>query len=252
SADDLAVLFHHHAAGDQIDLARRDRVVTEHEQAAGGVISDCVLNSDLPVLDARIDDLEARHHTFCGGQHIGVGHARAGQILFQDEGDFSFGAGLHQLFTDRHGFAAVVNHGVGQITEVRLVHIDHVLHCLAGDSDLLADHPLTIIQPVLLHALGYMVGVFYAVVEATAVVGADCFTLEHGLVKLVAELVDLGLIHGQCAPEALSASLRKSSTSRAKRPACSIWVQWPQWPNTCNWALGISSASCSDACSGIT
>ena len=37
---------------------------------AGGVVRHGVLDADLPVADARIDDLEAGHHTLCGAQHI--------------------------------------------------------------------------------------------------------------------------------------------------------------------------------------
>src|SRR3990167_1846554 len=51
-AEQLAVLLHQHAAGDQIDLAWRHRRIAEHEQAAGGVVCHGVLNLDFPVADA--------------------------------------------------------------------------------------------------------------------------------------------------------------------------------------------------------
>jgi hypothetical protein len=37
-----------------------------------------------------------------------------------------------------------VFHRVGQEAKVRLEHAEHVLHRLAGDADLLADHPLAV------------------------------------------------------------------------------------------------------------
>src|SRR5690554_6565846 len=51
-ADDGTVLFHHHAASHQVNIPRGNRVVTQHKQTAGSVISDGVLNGDLPVLNA--------------------------------------------------------------------------------------------------------------------------------------------------------------------------------------------------------
>ncbi len=249
----MAVLFHHHAAGDQVDLARRYRLVAEHEQAAGGVVRHGVLDLDFPVADARIDDLETGHHALGGGQYVGVGHAGADQVLLEDEGDLALGFGLHQSLADRHRFAAVEHHGVGQVTEVRLVHAQHVLHRLAGHADLLADDLLAGRQASFEHAQRDVVGVVDADVEATLGQRADRLAVEHGLVQLVAERVDHYLVHVGLSQEwRASASARKSSTRRAKRAACSICVQWPHWPNTCNCARTIHSASVSEAARGIT
>lgn len=38
-------------------------------------------------------------------------------------------------------------------------------------------------------------------------------------------------------------SWRKSITRRAKRSACSIWIQWPQRPKTWSCASGMASKS---------
>ncbi len=46
--------------------------------------------------DARIDDLEAGHDAFGGGEHIGRGHARALQVFLEQEGDLALGLGLDE------------------------------------------------------------------------------------------------------------------------------------------------------------
>src|SRR3990167_7099937 len=230
-AEQLAVLLHQHAAGDQVDLAWRHRRIAEHEQAAGGLVRYCVLYLDFSVADVYIDDLETWHHALGGGQHVGVGHAGADQVLLEDEGDLALGLGLHQPLADRHGLAAVEHHGIGQEAEVRLIHAQHVLHRLAGDADLLADDLLAGGQPAFEHAQGDVVGVVDADGETALGQRRDRLAVEHRLVQLVAELVDQYLVHKlSLSQERGAASARKSSTRRAKRPACSIWVQWPQWP----------------------
>jgi hypothetical protein len=56
--------------GGQVQLSRVDALCPEGEDAAGGVVGHGVLDADLPVVDARIDDLEAGRHPFGGGQHV--------------------------------------------------------------------------------------------------------------------------------------------------------------------------------------
>src|SRR5690554_2501628 len=194
-ADDGTVLLHHHAAGHQVDIPGRNRIVTQHKQAAGGVVRDGVLNRDLPVLDAGIDNLETGHHTLGGRQYVGVGHARAGQILFQDEGNFAFGTGGNQAVADGHRFTAVEHHVVGQVTEIRLVNVQHVHHRLAGNANLLADYPGTGLLPALKHAQGDVIGILDADVFTTAGQRGNRFPLDHGFVEFVAELLDFLLVH---------------------------------------------------------
>src|SRR5690554_7209416 len=193
--DDGTVLLHHHAAGHQVDIPGRHCVIAQYKQATGGVVRDGILNGDLPVLDAGIDNLETGHHAFGRCQHICVGNTRAVQILFQDEGNFAFGTGGNQAVADGHRFTAVEHHVVGQVTEIRLVNVQHVHHRFAGNADLLADDPGTGLLPALKHAQGDVVGILDADVFATAGQRGDCFPLDHGFIEFVAELLDFLLDH---------------------------------------------------------
>ena len=75
-----------------------------------------------------------------------------------------------------------------------LVDAEHGLHGLAGQADLLADDPLAGGQAALEHAQGDLVGVVDGQVE-TAGQRRHGFAALHGLVELVAELVDQFLVH---------------------------------------------------------
>ncbi|MCY1184578.1 hypothetical protein D9M73_252850 [compost metagenome] len=65
------------------------------------------------------------------------------QVFAQDKGDLAFGPGLNQVAGGKADVAAVGDlHAFGEETEVRLVHVEHLLHGAAGNADLLADHAL--------------------------------------------------------------------------------------------------------------
>src|SRR5690606_39930904 len=53
----------------------------------------------------------------------------------EDEGDLALGSGLDQLLADGHLGAVVEAHDVRQVAEIRLVHVEHVLHRLGGHAD---------------------------------------------------------------------------------------------------------------------
>ncbi|MNN35723.1 hypothetical protein D3C81_1495820 [compost metagenome] len=119
-------------------------------------------------MDARVDDLEARHHPGAGGQHVLGGDAGADQVLGEDEGDLALGARLDQAVHGEADVGAVGDlHAVGEEAEVRLVDVEHVLHGLAGDADLLADHPLALLLALLEEAQGDAVGVVQGDVRVT-------------------------------------------------------------------------------------
>eukprot|EP01136_Pigoraptor_vietnamica_P030071 Opistho-1_new@88804 len=246
--DDLAVLLEHHAAGREVDAARIDRAVAEHEHAARGVVGHGVGDPDLPVADARVDDLEAGHHAFGGGQHVGIADARAHQVALEDEGDLALGLGLDQRgAVDR--FALADDHAVEQVAEVGLEHAEHVHHGARGHADLLADDALAGLEAARDHALLHAVGIGHGDALVAAGERIDDAARAQRLVELVAELLDQCGVHGlslRWDGRNQSASARKSPTSRAKRAACSIWVQWPQRPNTCSWLSAIHWDSVSE------
>src|SRR3546814_18788610 len=85
------------------------------------VVGYSVLNLDLPVVDARVDDLETRQHVIGGVEHLIFGHARTFQVLLQHERDLAFGTWLDQAAAGNADHVAVFHaHAIGQKTEVRL------------------------------------------------------------------------------------------------------------------------------------
>ena len=168
----------------------------QHKHAAGGVVGHGVLDLDLPVADARIDDLEARHHALGGGQHVGVADAGAHQVFFKGERDFTFGFGLNQG-ADVDRLAFVVDHAVEQITKVRLVHAQHVHHRSGGDANFFADDTLARLQPTRQHALLNVVRVLNGDVGVAAGQRLDHRAGGHGVVQLVAQGFDQFGIHSE-------------------------------------------------------
>src|SRR3546814_8613642 len=75
---------------------RLDACIATDEHPARRVVGDSVLNLDLPVVDARVDDLETRQHVIGGVEHLIFGHARTFQVLLQHERDLAFGTWLDQ------------------------------------------------------------------------------------------------------------------------------------------------------------
>ena len=58
--DFLAAHLHHHAAETQFQAVELLRRSAEHIEAGGGVVGNRVEDADLPVRDARVDDLDRR------------------------------------------------------------------------------------------------------------------------------------------------------------------------------------------------
>ena len=75
----LAALLHHHAAQAQIEAVELLRARAEHIEAGGGVVGDRVEDADLPVGDARIDDLDRRQGEFDRAQNVGDGQMLVGR-----------------------------------------------------------------------------------------------------------------------------------------------------------------------------
>jgi hypothetical protein len=135
----LAVLLQHHAGQGEVQPARIALGLAQHIHAAGGVVRHRVLDLDLPVGDARIDDLETGQHVVGGADHVHGGDARALQILLEHKGQLGLGLGLDEP-AEVDGVAFGVNHARQQDAEIGLIHAQEILHRLAGGADLLADH----------------------------------------------------------------------------------------------------------------
>src|SRR5882672_11966824 len=94
--DDTTVPGHHHAAGQQIDVAELADGVAQHKARAGAIVCDGIDDADLPVGDAAIDDLEGRRHESDGAHqlcHRGIGPF---QVPVQHKRDFSLDPRLDQ------------------------------------------------------------------------------------------------------------------------------------------------------------
>ena len=94
----------HPAAARSMDLGSTAWVPSTNE-AAGRVVGDGVLDPDLPVPDAGIDDLEAGQNAIGRRQHVGGGDAGAHEIAAHDKGDLAFGPRLDQQAGDGYRFA---------------------------------------------------------------------------------------------------------------------------------------------------
>ena len=83
---DLGIAIHDAADPAQVDIERPDRPAADDDAGRRPVVGDGV--EDLArVLQARIDDLDRRHHILGRAQHVGEAHAGAAQRPAEDEGD---------------------------------------------------------------------------------------------------------------------------------------------------------------------
>ena len=113
-------------------------------------------------------------------------------------------------------------HAVGQESEVRLVHAEHVLHRGAGHADLLADDPLAGALAPRQDAERDRVGVIDRELGMTLAQRPHRAPLQQRLVQLRGQLLV------QRAPRARAQLLRNSRTLRLKSSARSIIAQCPQ------------------------
>ena len=112
----------------------------EHVEAGGGVVGDRVEDADLPVGNARIDDLDRRQRKFDRAQDVGDGQALVVEVAPDDEGDLGLDLGLDQLVAG--DVPAVWNgHVVEQHAVVGLIDAELPLHGERGEADLPADQP---------------------------------------------------------------------------------------------------------------
>ncbi|MNY37548.1 hypothetical protein D3C86_1721180 [compost metagenome] len=86
-------------------------------------------------------------------------------------------------------------HAVGEEAEVRLVDVEHVLHGLAGDADLLADHPLALPLALLQEAQGDAVGVDEGDVRVALGERRQGAPVAQGGEQFVAQGIDQGFVH---------------------------------------------------------
>ncbi|MNO46689.1 hypothetical protein D3C76_369790 [compost metagenome] len=118
------------------------------------------------------------------------------QVFTEDEGDFAFGARLDQPVLRQADIAGVFDvHGVGQKTEVRLMHIEHFLHRPAGNADLLAHHPLAQRFAAPQEGQGDAVGVIQRDVRVAAGQRGQGLAAAQGVEQLVTERCDQMGVH---------------------------------------------------------
>src|SRR5699024_9808473 len=111
-----------------------------HIAARGGVVGDRVTERDLPVLDARVDQLDGRHDPLDRGRGLLLGAALRRDVGAEDEAHLDLDAreaepgGLDRC-------ALGVLHDVQEMTVVGLVDAHHLLHRLGRQAHLVAgDH----------------------------------------------------------------------------------------------------------------
>ncbi|MPN39616.1 hypothetical protein SDC9_187144 [bioreactor metagenome] len=190
----------------------------DHENATRGVIGHGILYADLPVMDARVDDLEAGCDPGGCRQHVIPGDTRPLQVRLQHEGDLAFGAWLDQPCPgDRDGGPIRVLHRVGEEAEVGLVDIQHVLNRFAGHTDLLADDPLSIALASGQHVQGDVVGIVDRDLGVALGQGLQGAALAQRFVKFVAQATDQGFIHGRVRVGKQASILRFSPARRWTR-----------------------------------
>ncbi|MOA18404.1 hypothetical protein D3C78_1387190 [compost metagenome] len=140
-------------------------------------------------MNPRVDDLETRHHVFGGGQHVGFGDAGADQVMLELEGDLALGTGLDQFVGGQGNLRIVIErHLPRDKTEIRLMHVKHLLHRRRGHADFLADDLVTGRHPTLNGVQGNVIGIFDADRRPTLGQRRQGGAAEQRLIKLFAEL----------------------------------------------------------------
>ncbi|MCY1430795.1 hypothetical protein D3C76_1509640 [compost metagenome] len=81
------------------------------------------------------------------------------------------------------------------MTEVRLIDAKHVHHHFAGDADLFANDPLSVVETRLDHRQLDLIGLLQCHVRVFVGQRRQGLAVAEGLVQLLAENVDLLLIH---------------------------------------------------------
>ncbi|MCY1287951.1 hypothetical protein D9M70_369670 [compost metagenome] len=211
-SDHFAILFQGHANAGQVDVTRIDTLLAEHESSGRGVVRHGVLDANLPVANPRVDDLETRHHVGGGPQNVGHGDTRAPQVILEHEGDLAFGLGGYQA-VESNGRPVGIEHVRQQVTEVRLIDPKHVHHHLAGDADLLSDHPLPGIEARLDHRQLHLIGLGQGHFRVGLGQWRHSLALTQCLVQLLADALNILIVHG-----ALLTVARKRCAARCRTP----------------------------------
>ncbi|MCY1434679.1 hypothetical protein D3C76_1509660 [compost metagenome] len=81
------------------------------------------------------------------------------------------------------------------MTEVRLIDAEHVHHHFAGDPDLFSNDPLAIVKTSLNHRQLHLIGLLQGHIRIGVSQRCQSLAIAEGLVQLVAENVNLLLIH---------------------------------------------------------
>jgi hypothetical protein len=112
-AQRLVVLPHAYTQRGQIKGPGIHARCAEHEHSAGSVVGDSIDNANIPIRDARVDDLEARCDRLGCGENLSRRHAGAFQASRENQRDFRFCPRLNHPFGDTHGAAICDPHGIG-------------------------------------------------------------------------------------------------------------------------------------------
>ncbi|MNH25741.1 hypothetical protein D3C79_857580 [compost metagenome] len=118
------------------------------------------------------------------------------QVFAEHESDLTFGARLDQLVLGKADIAAIRHlHGVGQKTEIRLVHVEHFLHGAAGHADFLANHALAQGFAALQKSQRNAVGLVEGQGRVAAGQRLQGLAAAQGVEQLVAERLDQMGVH---------------------------------------------------------
>src|SRR6266478_1977609 len=116
-----------------IDSFRRN---AEYDSRRRGVVGDGVAELNSPTLDPAIDDLQRWHDEPGGSQNLYRSNARPFQFAVENKSNFRFDLRLNQ-FADLEDRRVLQHHVIENVTVIRLIDVEHFLHRLAGEADLL-------------------------------------------------------------------------------------------------------------------
>ena len=141
----------------KINILRPHRTPAEHQTRRRPVIGDRIENLSR-ILHARIDDFDGWHDVVGSAQHIDQADVGPLQRLLQYESQFRFHPRYAEIRVPHLG-PILYQHIVEQMPVIRLVDLRRRLHCLGGQSDLVADEPRAARDFELGHGGGDRVGI---------------------------------------------------------------------------------------------
>src|SRR4029434_6588320 len=135
--NDVAVFLEHHTNQLQVALIDPLRRVAEHDPCRRGVVGDGIAEFDLRTLDSAVDDLTRRHNTPGRCQILRRSDTWSLQVAIENEGNFRLDLGLNQ-FANLEDRSILQHHVIKNVAIIGLIDVEHFLHRLAREADLLA------------------------------------------------------------------------------------------------------------------